>query len=190
MSWPYSCPNCDRHTSIDLGPFADETHADRAWYNGTGHCRGCGHHPYQILKFDGPFFFLSNFYDPAPVEYLGAEYPTTEHAYQAAKSNDPMVRKRIREAKSARESKKMGRRVTLRHDWEEVKDAVMLELLRRKFKIPELREKLLDTGTAYLEEGNWWKDRYWGVCEGTGLNKLGLLLMQVRSEIRSEGDPG
>lgn len=185
MSWPHSCPNCGRTTELDLGPCADESEHHRIWHDYRGHCKGCGQHPYLILKFEGPFYFLSNFYDPALVDYLGAIYPTTEHAYQAAKSLDPMVRKRIREAKRPHDAKKKGRAIELRPDWEEVKDDVMLELLRQKFKTPELRQKLVETGDAYLEEGNWWGDVYWGVCKGKGLNKLGLLLMQVRREVRS-----
>ena len=63
----------------------------------------------------------------------------------------------------------------------------MKELLRQKFKSPILKERLLNTGDAYLEEGNWWKDCFWGVDINTGYgeNYLGRLLMEVRSEIRS-----
>lgn len=35
-----------------------------------------------------------------------------------------------------------------------------------------------------LIEGNNHGDRYWGVVNGEGQNKFGLLLMQIRSEIR------
>ena len=39
----------------------------------------------------------------------------------------------------------------------------MREYLRLKFKIPELREALLETGNAELTEGNTWHDNFWGV---------------------------
>ncbi len=62
----------------------------------------------------------------------------------------------------------------------------MLDLLRIKFTIPTLRERLLATGDQTLIEGNTWGDTYWGVCRGVGLNNLGTLLMQVREECRAE----
>ena len=62
----------------------------------------------------------------------------------------------------------------------------MLSGLRIKFKNPELRSLLLATGNEELVEGNWWRDTYWGVCEGVGQNKLGKLLMQVREEVKND----
>jgi len=64
----------------------------------------------------------------------------------------------------------------------------METLLREKFsKDPELRAKLLNTGTSKLVEGNTWGDRFWGVCRGQGENNLGRLLMKVREELRNQG---
>ena len=60
----------------------------------------------------------------------------------------------------------------------------MLSFVRAKFTYPDLQEKLLATGDAYLEEGNYWNDTTWGVCNGVGENRLGKILMQVRDEIR------
>ena len=62
----------------------------------------------------------------------------------------------------------------------------MLECVRKKFQIPELREALDNTGSELLVEGNWWKDTFWGMCEGRGQNNLGKILMKVREENRSE----
>lgn len=82
------------------------------------------------------------------------------------------------------EAKKAGREVTLRPDWESVKDGIMRDILLHKFQQnPDLKKKLLDTGEKYLEETNYWKDTYWGVCEGVGYNHLGKLLMSVRGEL-------
>ena len=67
----------------------------------------------------------------------------------------------------------------------------MYEILVEKFTIPELKEKLLATGDEYLEEGNYWHDNYWGNChcekcaDITGQNKLGILLMKIREDIRN-----
>jgi ribA/ribD-fused uncharacterized protein len=76
----------------------------------------------------------------------------------------------------------------MRSDWEQVRASVMLDLLRFKFAQPRLAALLRSTGAARLVEGNPWHDTAWGVCtcsthQGVGANKLGELLMQVRSEI-------
>lgn len=140
-------------------------------------------HSHDILAFQGPYRFLSNFW-PAPVRYGGILFPTTEHAYQAAKSNDRNEAVRVSLLKSPGDAKRVGRTLTVRPDWEQVKEAVMLDVLRLKFALPDLRRKLLATGSVQLVEGNTWGDRYWGVCNGAGKNRLGVLLMQVREECR------
>jgi ribA/ribD-fused uncharacterized protein len=135
-----------------------------------------------IDEFIGPYRFLSNFY-PAVVKYKSNNYPTVEHAYQAAKTVDDCTRMLICAAKSPGIAKRMGRRVNLRSDWEEVKLDVMLGLLRQKFSTDPLKTKLLDTYPAELIEGNDWGDTFYGICHGVGQNHLGKLLMRVRGEI-------
>lgn len=136
-----------------------------------------------IDTFTNEYRFLSNFY-PSKVSYDGLEYPTVEHAYQSIKTIDKDMRLKIRNSKTAADAKKLGRKVELRKDWENIKFDVMLELLRQKFAIPELRQLLLDTGDSELIESNWWGDVVWGVCRGVGKNHLGRLLMQVRNEVK------
>ena len=111
-------------------------------------------------------------------------FPTVEHAFQAAKSWKLDDRVNIASAITPIKAKHLGRRVTLRPDWEEVKIGVMEELIRIKFEIPELRQALLNTDEEELIEGNHWNDRFWGVCKGTGKNHLGRILMKVRDDIR------
>lgn len=143
-----------------------------------------------ITVFDGDFAFLSNFYY-SPIRIGGIDFPTVEHAFQALKTYSIDEQKKIAAAPTPGEAKRMGRRVTLRPDWEEVKEAAMLMCLREKFTIPKLREKLLETGDTYLVEGTLWHDNEWGSCHceqcvnKIGKNKLGNLLMQVRKEIRN-----
>lgn len=134
-----------------------------------------------IDSFSGGWRFLSNF-APAKVEFEGEVYPTTEHAYQAAKTLDPEQRRKIREATSPAEARRAGRDLTLRPDWEEVKVPIMEVLLRGKFASPYMRTKLRSTGRATLIEGNTWGDVFWGVCGGRGENNLGRLLMKIRDE--------
>lgn len=135
-----------------------------------------------ISNFRGEYFFLSNFFS-APVTYDGFTFQNNEAAFQAAKCPA-----RMDEFCSLNpsEAKKLGRRVQLRTDWEEVKDSVMYIICTNKFvQNPELLRKLLETGDAELIEGNTWGDRIWGVCRGVGENRLGKILMRVRSELRN-----
>lgn len=140
----------------------------------------------KIAGFYGDYRFLSNFWY-ANTKYDGVVYKTSEHAYQAAKTIIPEEREAIRAAASPSEAKKMGKTVTLRPDWENIKLQVMEDLVYDKFeRNPKLLNKLLDTEDAYLEETNTWHDTYWGVCNGVGENHLGLILMKVREHLRKE----
>jgi len=138
----------------------------------------------KINKFAGDYGVFSNFYY-SPIWDDGIEYPTVEHYFQAMKTLDPNQRRTISIAATPGAAKRMGRRVKLRDDWEQVKERYMLFALRQKFLDPTLKEKLLATGDTYLEEGNSWGDTYWGVCNGVGKNRLGYLLMQVREELNA-----
>lgn len=140
----------------------------------------------MINSFDGEYRFLSNFHD-SPIQEGIVTYPTVEHYFQAQKTLDMEQRLMIARAATPGEAKKMGRQVTLRADWEDVKLDVMEKGLRMKFAIPELRNKLLATGSEELVEGNWWGDTCWGVCKGVGENNLGKLLMKIRSELQNLG---
>lgn len=150
--------------------------------------------PTEIKSFSGQWSFLSNFY-LCTVKYDGANYPSVEHAYQAAKAADPKRRATFQlVGVSPGKAKSLGRKLILRPDWEEVKVGIMRDLLIQKFYPTLLRRKLLSTFTAVLIEGNYWHDQYWGVCNGdclygphepSGENMLGKLLMEVRNHYSS-----
>lgn len=136
----------------------------------------------QIIdRFSGKYSFLSNFY-MCEVVFEGKTYPSTEHAYQAAKALDPTLRYQFTVGHSLTpgQAKRLGQKLPLRADWEDVKIDVMRYILVSKFANPELRAKLRETGDAYLEEGNNWGDHFWGV-DGYGWNHLGRLLMRIRT---------
>lgn len=133
-----------------------------------------------IDLFDGEHRFLSNFYG-VPVSYNGIRYLNNEAAFQAQK--DPERALEFADL-PPNKAKRLGRRVSLRPDWDTVKDQIMYELNQRKYAHPNMRAKLLATGDRELIEGNHWNDRYWGVCNGTGQNKLGKILMTIRAELR------
>jgi N-glycosidase YbiA len=140
--------------------------------------------PGRIGTFQGQYRFLSNFW-PATVEYEGIVYPDVEHAYQSAKTLDMNQRRRIAALPTPAEAKRAGEALPLRADWLQIKYQVMLVCVRYKFTHhPELAEKLLATGDAYLQEGNYWGDRIWGVYQGQGTNWLGKILMRVRNELQ------
>ena len=143
--------------------------------------------PEVIDSFTGDYAFLSNF-ATSTIVWEGPDYPTVEHAYQASKTLDPQVRQRIREAKSPGDARRLGRTASLRPDWERKRFHVMRQLLAQKFNtLRDLQELLLATGDAWLVEANTWGDTYWGVSDGKGANHLGLLLMELRLELRQSG---
>ena len=141
-----------------------------------------------IKRFTGKRAFLSNFH-LSPTSRHDLLYPSIEHAFQAAKTFDSEEHEAIRFAPSAREAKKLGRKCSLREDWQDVRLELMQELIKAKFEInPDLSQRLLETGVGELVEGNNWNDTFWGVCKGEGLNHLGRVLMEVREGLRAGVD--
>jgi ribA/ribD-fused uncharacterized protein len=144
----------------------------------------------EIKSFKGKWFFLSNF-SASPLTYEGINYPTIEHAFQAAKTLSVTERQQVADCASPGDSKRMGRQIHLRGDWEQVKESVMEELLTLKFADPVLADKLRSTGDLELIEINDWHDQTWGSCtcekhkNTPGKNMLGVLLTKVRSKIAS-----
>jgi hypothetical protein len=142
--------------------------------------------PSKIDSFQGNYRFLSNFF-PATIEYEGITYPSVENAYQASKSSSVEDHKRIAAISDPGDAKREGRLLTLRDDWDTLKFKVMEDCVRYKFTHHlELKEKLLATGDAILEEGNTWNDQIWGVSNGQGQNRLGKILMKVREELKAK----
>jgi len=149
-----------------------------------------------ISEFQGDYRFLSNFF-PAVIDFEGITYPSVEHAYQSAKTLDPAERKRIAACATPADAKREGRALAAagkqRADWEQAKFDVMERCVRYKFtRHEDLKQKLLATGDATLEEGNTWDDRIWGISppnSGHGDNRLGKLLMKVREQLRAAPAP-
>lgn len=86
----------------------------------------------------------------------------------------------------------MGRDRTrrLRPDWEAVKEDIMREAVTAKFtQHADLRRLLLETGDAELVEHTE-NDRYWADGgDGSGLNRLGAILMEVREKLKQMENP-
>ena len=139
--------------------------------------------PNAILGFFGDYRWLSNFHI-SPTELYGVIFPSVENAYQAAKTT-PDARTAFLTCTPS-EAKKLGNQVDMNYPvkyWDAVRSPIMFQLLQSKFKQPDLAVRLLATKGKYLEETNWWNDKFWGVCRGVGQNTLGYLLMKVREEL-------
>jgi len=142
----------------------------------------------MIDQFRGEYRWLSNFW-LVDVVLDGRLYPSVEHAYQASKTLIPEERSQaaFTALSAPGMAKRAGHKVTMRPDWDQVKDSIMLDLVRQKFQKPELRAKLVATGHEAIVEGNTWHDNYWGICYcrrcgSVGSNRMGQILMKVREE--------
>jgi len=116
----------------------------------------------------------------APITIDGIKYKSAEHYYQAAKFDDSHIKNLIMNAVSPYEARKLGNHYPNLG----VTDQIMLNALRAKFnQHPDLRKLLKSTGSRQLVEHTF-NDAYWGDAgDGSGQNKLGKLLMQVRNEL-------
>ena len=142
------------------------------------------HDAHNIKGFFGEFRWLSNF-EVSPCEYQGLTYPSVENAYQAAKLQpaDRLVIAKWSPADSKRNWRTLTKLPETEAEWDARKNQVMAQILFSKFLLnPLLKDKLLATGTRYLEETNHWQDTWWGVdIRLGGLNHLGQLLSRLRN---------
>ena len=133
-----------------------------------------------------PYGCFSNF-SAHGFELDGLWWPTSEHYFQAQKfAGTPHVEE-VRRAQSPKQAAMRGRSRArpLRADWEQVKDEVMRRGVLRKFEThADLRATLLGTGDEEIVE-NAPGDYYWGCgADGSGKNRLGKILMEVRAILR------
>lgn len=140
----------------------------------------------MIKSFSGEHSWLSNFV-MCEVMFDGRLYPTVEHAYVAAKTIIGVERDAVFNCKNAGQAKRLGKTITLRSDWDEIKYTVMLKLLQQKFNQPKFKTLLENTGDQYIVEGNNWGDKYWGAVLAEddytylGKNNLGKIIMSIRA---------
>jgi ribA/ribD-fused uncharacterized protein len=144
----------------------------------------------SFYRVSDPYGEFSNF-SPHSIALNGKQWPTAEHYFQAQKFVGTEHEEAVRQAKSPMIAARMGRsrERPLRPDWETVKDDVMREALNAKFtQHPELRSLLLATGDAVIIEHTK-NDGYWADGgDGSGKNRLGELLMELRAKFRTEKD--
>jgi ribA/ribD-fused uncharacterized protein len=149
-------------------------------------------HTAEILFYranEKPYGAFSNLF-PRPIIFEGREYATAEHAYQAGKARREEVRAWILRAPTP------GLVAMAAHglytwdiipDWSRIKFERMRRVLHAKFSQHEdLKQLLLSTGDARLVESGRVDNevnRTWGEFNGKGRNMLGVLLMEVRTEL-------
>ena len=144
----------------------------------------------EIDYFREEYEFLSNFY-PTKVVFDEITYYNAEAAYQAQKCSRYEDRFQFAHM-SADEAKRLGQKMEIRPDWNEIKYRVMEQVVYAKFaQNPTLAQDLLDTADKPLKEGNTWGDVYWGINlrTGEGKNNLGKILMDLRENFRKNGIP-
>ncbi|THU49260.1 hypothetical protein C4D60_Mb06t07680 [Musa balbisiana] len=150
-----------------------------------------------------PYGAFSN-YSPHPIQMPDENgnnltWSTMEHYYQAHKFvgvDNPLAKdafEQIKMAKSPEEASRLGRKLQRQHpelvraDWDSAKIDIMYGALKCKFSTyPHLEAMLCSTAGSVLVEASP-HDLFWGGGrEGEGLNYLGRLLMQLRTEILEE----
>ena len=143
-------------------------------------------HPALLSRDNDAYREFSNF-APYPIELKGKVWPTAEHYFQAQKFPGTEHEETIRRASSPMLAANQGRDRSrpLRPDWEAVKDAIMYEAILAKFtQHAPVRELLLATGDIVLVQHSA-SDSYWGDGgNGSGRNRLGQILCEVRAALR------
>lgn len=133
-----------------------------------------------------PYGCFSNF-SAHGFDLDGKYWATSEHYFQAQKFVGTLYAEEIRLTKSPTIAARMGRsrKRPLRDDWESVKDDVMRRGVLKKFETHKsIRDVLLSTGNSQIVE-NAPGDYYWGCgADGSGQNRLGAILMEVREVLR------
>jgi ribA/ribD-fused uncharacterized protein len=137
-----------------------------------------------------PYGAFSNLYRRS-VSFENRDYPTAEHAYQAGKPSKEAVREWILSAPSPALVAMAAHGLytwDIVPNWSQIKFERMRQVIRAKFtQHADLGELLLSTGDLRLIEAgktNNAVNRLWGEVNGKGLNMLGVMLMEIRSELR------
>jgi len=140
-----------------------------------------------------PIYFYDQWYDVLnnfsanAVEIDGVLYPTSEHAYQAAKCTDLTGKQEIIAAKSPLLAKSVSNqkyKFAKDPEWNAKKISIMESILRSKLsQHQEVRDALVKSGNEEIIEDSP-VDAFWGRGkDGDGENQLGKLWMKIRSEL-------
>ncbi|MWC27338.1 NADAR family protein [Paenibacillus sp. MMS18-CY102] len=139
----------------------------------------------KFYETNKPYGCFSNF-SKHPIELDNKRWATVEHYFQAMKFANTSFEEEIRLLRTPMEAAIAGRdrNKPLRKDWEEMKEAIMRRAIAAKCEQHEsVRDILVSTGNCLLIEHTK-NDSFWGDGgDGSGQNKLGQMLMEIRSEL-------
>lgn len=136
--------------------------------------------------------WLGNFY-PSPIKIYGRSFTCAEAAYQMCKFKGHKQLQAQFETLNGDQAFQLARKnsTLIRSDWNFVKEKVMEEVLYAKFtQNKHLQSLLLATLQAFIVEHNEvvGRDTYWSNNhDGTGQNRLGELLMDLRAKLGGAG---
>lgn len=143
-----------------------------------------------------PYGAFSNLFR-RPITFEGEVYPTSEHAYQAGKARKKEVKDWLMQAPSPSLLAMAAHGLyywDIAPGWSKTKFDRMKWILLEKFsQHDDLYELLLSTGDKRLVEAATTDNavnRLWGEVDGKGKNMLGILLMEVRGELREMANSG
>lgn len=133
------------------------------------------------MRFNNKYKFLSNFSSHG-IDVDGVHYKTVEHYYQTMKTVIRTEREIIMDAATPLQAKRLGRKCTLRKNWDEMKYSTMELGINVKYdQHREIQKQLLNVEGEIIEHNNW-GDTYWGKCNGVGQNCLGKIWMAIRED--------
>ena len=143
--------------------------------------------PETIDSFKGEYDFLSNRFACRFV-WQGLEYGNAEAAFQSSRCANERERKAFCNC-SADKAALKGRAIVPPADWEDERVNIMESVLTAKFEQnPMLMNRLVETGSKFLINGNSKRETYWSVDLYTwkGENTLGKLLMKIREKEKTK----
>jgi ribA/ribD-fused uncharacterized protein len=154
-----------------------------------------GNHEIRFYRAnEKPYGVFSNLFR-RPMLFEGKKFPTAEHAYQAAKPKRAKVQEWILNAPTPSLVAMAAHGLytwEIASNWSQIKYARMRKVLRAKFsQHQDLSQILLSTGDARIVEVGRVDspaNRTWGEVNGKGKNLLGVLLMEIRTELRTTSD--
>lgn len=138
------------------------------------------------MYFRNEYWFLSNMY-PCKIRVNGLEFKCAEACFQSFKTTDLELRKKFQYLNGF-EAKKLGKKIKLRPDWNDIRLEVMRRVVRAKFRQNlDLAIKLFAIpDNIEIIEDNTWNDTFWGRCNGVGKNNLGQIITSERMYLEIE----
>ncbi len=138
-----------------------------------------------ILFYEREYYVFSNF-SSFILEWKGRVWMTSEHAYHSERFEDTAMKDEVYAMRSAHDAFTYAQthKHLQRSDWDDIKIAIMKEILHAKVaQHAYVKKKLLESGSREIIEDSW-RDDFWGWgANKDGKNMLGKLWMEVRDEV-------